>query len=168
MRPSIQERPAGLRRCFGAACLTLALFGLMAADEPSGKATAPDAAEPVLEAPPTDPPEEAKTPEAKTPEAKAEEAKAEAQEQPFLPRDGKPVKAVLIRFEGEIEPMLREYLFRKLEEAEQQGANLVIVEIDSPGGYVDDSELIAARLRDIKWARTVAYVPREALSGAAI
>ena len=161
-----QGRPAGWRRCFGAACLTLALFGLMAADEPSGKATAPDAAKPVLEAPPEGtPPGEAKPEEAKAPEAKPE---ADAQEQPFLPPDGKPVKAVLIRFEGEIEPMRREYLFRKLDEAEQEGANLVIVEIDSPGGYVDDSELIAARLRDIQWAHTVAYVPREALSGAAI
>ncbi len=151
MRPSIQERPAGWPRCFGTACLTLALFGLMAADEPNGKAVAPDAPEPAINAQP----DQAQT-------------GAGDQEARFLPPNGKPVSAVLIRFEGEIAPMLREYLFRKLDEAEHEGANLVIIEIDSPGGYVEDSELIAARLRDIRWARTVAYVPREALSGAAI
>lgn len=82
--------------------------------------------------------------------------------------DAEPVKAVLIRFEGGIVPMLRAYLFRKLDTAEKDGANLVMIEIDSPGGIVDDSKLIAERLRDVQWARTVAYVPREALSGAAI
>jgi membrane-bound serine protease (ClpP class) len=64
--------------------------------------------------------------------------------------------------------MLRAYLFRKLDTAEKDGANLLIVEIDSPGGFVDDSKLMAERLRDVRWARTVAFVPREALSGAAI
>ena len=63
-------------------------------------------------------------------------------------------------------PMMRQYLWRKLDEARQYGADLLIVEIDSPGGTVDDSFKIAERLRDIDWARTVAYVPREAISGA--
>lgn len=91
-------------------------------------------------------------------------------EEASLPRrrGAGPVEAVLVRFEGEITPMLRAYLFRKLDMAEKDGANLLIVEIDSPGGIVDDSKLIAERLRDVQWARTVAFVPREALSGAAI
>ena len=75
---------------------------------------------------------------------------------------------VLIRFEGPITPMLQGYLFRKLDEAEHRGEDLVIIEIDSPGGYLDASLAIAKRLRDIEWARTVAYVPNQALSGAAI
>jgi len=48
------------------------------------------------------------------------------------------------------------------------GADLVIVEIDSPGGFVDQSVDIAWRLRDTAWAHTVTYVPEQALSGAAI
>ncbi|MBN2476840.1 MAG: peptidase [Pirellulales bacterium] len=75
---------------------------------------------------------------------------------------------VLIRFEGPITPMLQQYLFRKLDAAERDRADLVIVEIDSPGGFVDASIAIAERLRDTRWAHTVAYVPREAISGAAI
>ena len=101
-------------------------------------------------------------PEVPQPVAEAPEAA------PFRPPDGAAVRAVLIRFEGEVVPMRRAYLFRQLDTAEKDEANLVIVEIDSPGGLVDDSKLIAERLRDIDWAHTVAFVPREALSGAAI
>jgi len=77
-------------------------------------------------------------------------------------------RAVLIRFEGVITPLLEQFLYRKLDDAEQDGADLVILEIDSPGGLVESSFNIAHRLRDLDWAATVAYVPREALSGAAI
>ena len=75
---------------------------------------------------------------------------------------------VLIRFEGPITPMLEQYFFRKLDSAKAEGADLVIVEIDSPGGFLEESINIAYRLRDLDWAHTVAYVPRQALSGAAI
>jgi len=75
---------------------------------------------------------------------------------------------VLIHFDGMINKKLEWYVNLKLDDAEEAGADLVIIEIDSPGGYVDSSLQIATRLRDISWARTVAYVPREALSGAAI
>jgi len=77
-------------------------------------------------------------------------------------------RAVLIRLEGAISPMREQYLYRKLDLARESGADLVIIEIDSPGGLVDSSLAMAERLRDLDWAHTVAYVPREALSGAAI
>ena len=57
---------------------------------------------------------------------------------------------------------------RKLARAEKLGAKLLIVEIDSPGGLIDSSLNLAHALREITWAKTVAYVPRQALSGAAI
>jgi membrane-bound serine protease (ClpP class) len=75
---------------------------------------------------------------------------------------------VIIRMEGPITSMLEQYLFRKLDEAKALGADLVIVEIDSPGGLLQESLGIADRLGSLPWAHTVAYVPREALSGAAI
>ena len=77
-------------------------------------------------------------------------------------------RGVLIRLEGFIGPRLEQYLYRKLDVARDEGADLVVVEIDSPGGLVDSSLNMAARLRDLDFAHTVAYVPREALSGAAI
>ncbi|MGO9108246.1 MAG: NfeD family protein [Thermoguttaceae bacterium] len=82
-----------------------------------------------------------------------------------------PVKyhhGVLIRFQGEILPGLQSYLCRKLDIAQQEGADLVVIEIDSPGGRLIESVEIAERLQKLEWAHTVAYVPREAISGAAI
>ncbi len=77
-------------------------------------------------------------------------------------------RPVLIRFAGEIDPASERYLDRKLAIARNYGADLLIMEIDSPGGYVDTTEDIAHRLRDIDWAHTVAFVPAEAISGASI
>ncbi len=75
---------------------------------------------------------------------------------------------VVIRFSGPITPLSEHYVYRKLSAAQSAGADLVIIEIDSPGGHLEPSLNLAVRLRDLEWAHTVAYVPREALSGAAI
>jgi membrane-bound serine protease (ClpP class) len=75
---------------------------------------------------------------------------------------------VIIPFEGEIGPGLEQYVFRKLEAAKEAGADLVVLEIDSPGGRLDESLAIAWRMQELDWAHTVAYVPHDAISGAAI
>jgi membrane-bound serine protease (ClpP class) len=75
---------------------------------------------------------------------------------------------VLIRLEGPIGPMLAAYFERKLAEAESEGADLLIIEIDSPGGALAETLDIAERLRDLDFAHTVAYIPKQALSGGAI
>ena len=77
-------------------------------------------------------------------------------------------KGVIIEVTGVILPMLQKYIERKLEQAQQLGADLVILQIDSPGGELDATLKIADQLRDLRWAHTVAYIPDEALSGAAI
>jgi membrane-bound serine protease (ClpP class) len=77
-------------------------------------------------------------------------------------------RAVLIRLEGAVTPLMQQFLERKLQVAEESGADVVIVEIESPGGLVKTSFDIAHRLRDLPWAQTVAFVPQQALSGAAI
>lgn len=74
----------------------------------------------------------------------------------------------IIEFEGFIGKLNEHYFYRKLEQARAAGADLVIVEIDSPGGRVDSSFQLGGRLRDVDWAHTVAFIPKEALSGAAI
>ena len=76
--------------------------------------------------------------------------------------------AYLVKFSGEINPVSEYYLYRKLDVAERAGADLLVIEIDSPGGWAETSVDIAQRLGNIQWARTVAYVPRQALSGASI
>ena len=44
----------------------------------------------------------------------------------------------------------------------------MILEIDSPGGRLKESLEIAKHLQKLDWAHTVAYIPRKAISGAAI
>ncbi len=77
-------------------------------------------------------------------------------------------KGVLIRMEGPIGPFLHAYVQRKLAEARAMEADLIILEIESPGGTVDESFAISNMMKDTGWARTVAYVPDYAISGAAI
>ncbi|QDT35861.1 hypothetical protein Pan189_02140 [Stratiformator vulcanicus] len=82
---------------------------------------------------------------------------------------GKP-KVAYIKIAGVIEPILAEFIGRQIDRSVARGVNLIIFEIDSPGGYLQQSKDIAYRIADLEdeGVRTVAYVPDEALSGAAI
>lgn len=77
---------------------------------------------------------------------------------------------LLIRFEGPITQMRTQYFFRSLEKAKQANADLLVVEFHSPGGLLEESLEIGNALKDVDWARTVAFIPAnsQALSGAAI
>ena len=77
-------------------------------------------------------------------------------------------QGVLIRFEGPVTPLLEHYIYRKLDVARDRGADLIIIEIDSPGGFLVTSENLADHFLQLDWAHTVAFVPEQALSGAAI
>jgi membrane-bound serine protease (ClpP class) len=77
-------------------------------------------------------------------------------------------RPVVIRLDGVIDVRMNKFFHRRLAQAERLGADLVVVEIHSPGGLLTTSLEIAERLRDVDWARTVAFVPREAISGGAI
>lgn len=82
----------------------------------------------------------------------------------------KPAKKIAIIAFGnadspmEIGPYSESYLNRKLERAKQLGADVVVIEMDSPGGYLDEGLSMAGTLRDLDWAKTVAFVPRQSLS----
>lgn len=77
-------------------------------------------------------------------------------------------KPALIEFKSDISLRSFEYFKRKLAAARKRGADLVVVEFNSPGGLLDESLQIAEMLRDVKWAHTVAFIPDRALSGAAL
>jgi membrane-bound serine protease (ClpP class) len=83
-------------------------------------------------------------------------------------KQGKYQRPIMIRFQGEITAFNEHYIYRKLDQAKARNADLVIVEITSPGGLLDESLNIAYRLRDYAGARTVAYIPQRAISGGAI
>lgn len=75
-----------------------------------------------------------------------------------------------IRIEGMITPLVEEFIHRQIDRMLNEGANLLIFEIESPGGYLVSSQNLANIIADLDHTkvRTVAYVPRQALSGAAI
>jgi membrane-bound serine protease (ClpP class) len=77
-------------------------------------------------------------------------------------------RPALIELTGEIDPSDTAYIRNRLQRAKAAGADLVIIEIDSPGGYKTESLAIGELLRDLDWAYVVAFVPREAISGAAL
>ena len=77
-------------------------------------------------------------------------------------------RMVIIRFEETFGTLSEQYLYRKLEKAREEKADVVVFEITSHGGRVDVMERLIDYIRDIQWAKTVAYVPSYALSAAAL
>jgi len=74
----------------------------------------------------------------------------------------------IIEIKGEITFGMSRYFFNRLEKARQSGIDLLIVEIDSPGGLRDESLKMATALAKVNWARTIAFVPDQAISGGAL
>jgi len=76
-------------------------------------------------------------------------------------------KPVLIEFHGEIDGFLTGFFNRSMDKAEASGADLIIVEVDSPGGLKIQSLQMARRIRDCQ-AYTVVIVENEAISGGSL
>lgn len=72
-----------------------------------------------------------------------------------------------------IDPLLESFVANQIRAAVADRANLIIFEVESPGGYLDASLKLANQIADLESIedrdiRTVAWIPREAISGAAI
>ncbi|MFN3190148.1 MAG: NfeD family protein [Aureliella sp.] len=77
-------------------------------------------------------------------------------------------RAFMIEVEGPIFAKFNWYLNQRLSKAKEAGADLVIVKLTTPGGDLEFSLELARTLRDIDWAKTVIWIPEEAISGGAI
>lgn len=77
-------------------------------------------------------------------------------------------RIAVIRFDDEIHGLSEQFLYRKLQDAEETKADLVVFELDSPGGQLDVMDRMIEKIRGMHDVKTVAYVPRQALSAAAI
>ena len=84
------------------------------------------------------------------------------------PRPVKFSKPAVIEFKGEIDQQLTLYFNNRFDRAERSGVDLLIIEIDSPGGLKIESLQMARKIRDCKWAYTVAVITNEAISGGAL
>ena len=77
-------------------------------------------------------------------------------------------QAVIIPLDGPIVPALEEFLRRRLADALENKPDLLILAIDSPGGYLSVMDEMIQQLDSFPDATTAAYIHREALSAAAI
>lgn len=86
------------------------------------------------------------------------------------PTAGAAPRVTLIRLDAEIEPVIAAFIERQVSRALASKSNLIIFEIESPGGYLAESEQLANMIADLdpKKVRTVAWVPKQAISGAAM
>lgn len=86
---------------------------------------------------------------------------------PALPKEI--TRAFVIPIHGEIDTTLVDSLKRKFAECKEQGAQIVIFDMDTPGGRSDAMDDIASAIQtDLKDVYTVAYVNPEAVSAGAI
>lgn len=75
----------------------------------------------------------------------------------------------VVDLEGPIEPVVAAYIGRQARVAEEDGADCLLLRIDSPGGTVRDSMKVADLLLDLPDSlHVVAWVPERAYSGAAM
>lgn len=82
----------------------------------------------------------------------------------------RPVNARLIALNEPITPLTEEFILRQIRTALAEGANLLIFDIESPGGFLDASVSIANTIAELDPSKvtTVAWIPERALSGAAV
>ena len=95
-----------------------------------------------------------------------------------LPRDalrldaaaGGHQQVAYIKIDDVIGPVIGEFVKRQIDRSVAAGATLIVFEIDSPGGYISVGLDMARRIEELsdQGVRTVAYVPKHALSMAAV
>ncbi|MCH8148869.1 MAG: ATP-dependent Clp protease proteolytic subunit, partial [Planctomycetes bacterium] len=76
--------------------------------------------------------------------------------------------AAIIYLDGEITDVMVESIRRRMVEAEKKGVELIIFDLDTPGGLVTSSIAIADLIKNLPDIKTVAWVNPNAHSGGAI
>lgn len=81
-------------------------------------------------------------------------------------QDTSPV-AILLTIDGPVTPAMAEYLSRGIQAAESEGAELIIFQLDTPGGSVDLMNDIVKIIRASSVPVVVYIAPRGAIAGSA-
>jgi len=84
-------------------------------------------------------------------------------------KEGKALKATIIRIDGPITPVVQQFVRRQIDRAVTDGINLVIFEIDFPQSDLNYCMNLADAIVEMskRNVHTVAFAPRQALGGAA-
>lgn len=85
-----------------------------------------------------------------------------------LKQEGQERRAVMIPLHEDINPLSGALLKRKFEQAVDSGADVVILDIHSPGGYTNVTFELMDLIADAKDVETVAFIQKDAISGAAL
>jgi len=80
--------------------------------------------------------------------------------------DGSPT-ALLLTVEGPLTPSMREYILRGIRTAERQGAEVILLQLDTPGGEVTLMQSIAQDMRASEIPIVVYVAPAGAIAGSA-
>jgi membrane-bound serine protease (ClpP class) len=75
--------------------------------------------------------------------------------------------AIVMTADGPITPPMQEYFRRGIETAEREGAELLIIELNTPGGSVDSMLQIMSAIRASEVPVAVYVAPRNAMAGSA-
>ncbi len=86
---------------------------------------------------------------------------AHAQTNPAVPT------AVVLNAEGPVTPVMVNYIERGLKVASDRGADVVVVQLNTPGGQIDQMNLIVSLLRGSKIPVIVYVTPRGAMAASA-
>lgn len=76
--------------------------------------------------------------------------------------------AVILPFKEDINPLSGALLKRKFEAARERGVDVIIFDIHSPGGFTSVTFELMDMVLDAKDIETVAYIEKDAISGAAL
>ena len=75
--------------------------------------------------------------------------------------------AVVLTVDGPIMPAMRDYIQRGIKTAEQRNAELVVIEINTPGGQIDTMLEIITSIRASEIPVVVYVSPKNAIAGSA-
>lgn len=133
---------------------------------------------------PGPPVDEAEPPDSKLPDSKLPPTDAVGEIETFDPStsDSLPValapredllqgafkKPYLIEIAAPIDGFFNWFIDKSLEQAKKRGADVVVIKLTSPGGELETSLKLAKQLQEVGWAKTVVWIPEEAISGGAI
>jgi len=84
------------------------------------------------------------------------------------PTLGQLIRPAWIRLDGPLDAVMVSYLTRSLEQARQDKVNLIVLEINSPGGGDTVTDTLGDAIAGIKDMKTVAYIEDRALGLAAL
>lgn len=86
---------------------------------------------------------------------------------PFIHSDAAETKVYQVPLHQEVEKGLHAFLQRSFKEAKTEGAETIVLDIDTPGGFVDAADQIAKLMKTTDDVKIVAFINDRALSAGA-